>query len=254
MEKKVKDKGDASVAEKQVSEAGSQASVVSKQTSETRSQTTVRDVDNTGLANVVKERATSVVDGSGGQTVPEPKTKGEQPSVATAKGDVITSISGGPLPPAAMVKEDVITSTKGSRPPAAGEKGGSTDKVATVRSISNENGGKTSTGPSKDGSNRAIVEVLDRVDTPQFTTSAMVNGDGNGGRNISVVGGRNVRSGSRNAAVNGVSEAVAFSVLPDGERNDERPCECPECRKKPRRSSSSKHCNTWLLLILFKSY
>lgn len=92
----------------------------------------------------------------------------------------------------------------------------------TERSTSRE-GGKT----GQPNSGRAIVEVLDRVDTPQL--SATVDGDGDVGVGV-VTGGRNF-----------VGEPTAFSVLPDAGREDDRPCECPDCRKrKPSRSTSSK--------------
>lgn len=217
-----------SVAGLQVPLVGSQSPLAGKQPSVAGSQAMVRDEGDIGVANVVKERAAPAVDDTGsGQPLPGQKTKGvPSRSVATVKGDVTAS-------------------TKGVRPPVAGVKRGSTDKVATAaRTTCNESGGKTSTGPSKDGTNRAIVEVLDRVDTPQSSsTFAVVDGDRAGGQNVAVGGSRNLGGGSRNVAnVNDVGEVTAFSVLPDEERNDDRPCECPNCRKKPMRSSSSKHC------------
>lgn len=217
-----------SVAGGQASVAGSQVPPVGRQASVAGSQATARDEDEISGVSVSKERAPSIADDSGGQRVPEPTTvSGPQPPVATA-----------------AAKGDTTISTKGGRPPAARAKGGSTDKGTAVRSTSNESGGKASTGFSKDGTSKAIVEVLDRVDTPQFlSTSAAVVGDGGGGRNVAVGGSRNVGGGSRNVAVNDESEAIAFSVLPDGERNDDRPCECPDCRKKPKWSSSSKCCD-----------
>lgn len=94
------------------------------------------------------------------------------------------------------------------------------DKVAVERSTDRE-GGKTLTGQSKKRttSSRAIVEVLDRVDTP--LTSAEI---GDGGANGNEV----------------IGDATAFSVLPDAGRDEQRPCKCPECRKKPPRPSMSK--------------
>lgn len=91
------------------------------------------------------------------------------------------------------------------------------------RSTSREGGKTPTTGQPNSG--RAIVEVLDRVDTPQASATA----DGDVGVGV-VVGGRNF-----------VGEPTAFSVLPDAGREDDRPCECPDCcKRKPSRSTSSK--------------
>jgi len=98
-------------------------------------------------------------------------------------------------------------------------------KKGTVpeRSTSRE-GGKTPT-MGQPNSGRAIVEVLDRVDTPQLSATA----DGDVGVGV-VGGGRNF-----------VGEPTAFSVLPDAGREDEKPCGCPDCcKRKPSRSTSSK--------------
>jgi len=95
----------------------------------------------------------------------------------------------------------------------------------TERSTSREGGKTPMTGQPNSG--RAIVEVLDRVDTPQL--SATVDGDGDVGVGV-VVGGRNF-----------VGEPTAFSVLPDAGLQDDGPCECPDCcKRKPSRSTSSK--------------
>ncbi|XP_026818588.1 uncharacterized protein LOC113557326 [Rhopalosiphum maidis] len=103
--------------------------------------------------------------------------------------------------------------------------GATTKGSVAARSTSREGGKMPTTGQPNSG--RAIVEVLDRVDTPQLSTT--VDGDGDVGVGV-VVGGRNFGG-----------EPTAFSVLPDSGRDDERPCECPNCcRRKPLRSTSKK--------------
>ncbi|XP_050438356.1 uncharacterized protein LOC126844301 isoform X2 [Adelges cooleyi] len=69
-------------------------------------------------------------------------------------------------------------------------------------------------GPVAVQYNKAIVEVLDRVDTPE-----MANRQGDNGRNS--------------------LQATAFSVLPpDDVEPTEKPCLCPDCRKKTRKAKS----------------
>lgn len=98
-----------------------------------------------------------------------------------------------------------------------------TAKGSVAERSTSHKGGKTPTTGQPNGT-RAIVEVLDRVDTPQL--SATVDGDAGVGVDV---GGRNF-----------VGEPTAFSVLPDAGLADDRPCECPNCRRKPSRSTSSK--------------
>lgn len=99
-----------------------------------------------------------------------------------------------------------------------------TEKESVAKRSTSREGGKTPT-TGQINSSRAIVEVLDRVDTPQLSTAV----DGVVGAGV-VVGGRNFGG-----------EPTAFSVLPDSGRDDERPCECPDCcRRKPLRSTSSE--------------
>jgi len=124
---------------------------------------------------------------------------------------------------------DGASVSKSGAPTSTAKKGGEATVAAkgnmAERSTSRE-GGKTPTKGQPD-SGRAIVEVLDRVDTPQL--SATVDGDGDVGVGV-VVGSRNF-----------VGEPTAFSVLPDAGREDDRPCECPNCcKRKPSRSTSSK--------------
>lgn len=119
--------------------------------------------------------------------------------------------------------------TKSGAPTLAAKKGGEATLTAkgnvAERSTSREEG-KTPTKNQPD-SGRAIVKVLDRVDTPQL--SATVVGDGDVGVGV-VGGGRNF-----------IGEQTAFSVLPDAGLEDDRPCECPDCcKRKPSRSTSSE--------------
>lgn len=71
--------------------------------------------------------------------------------------------------------------------------------------------GRSTASTHEAGQNKAIVEVFDRVNTPELLSSS--------------------------AAIGG-EQTAAFSVLPDGEK----PCECPDCRTKPTKkpSTSSK--------------
>jgi len=119
--------------------------------------------------------------------------------------------------------------TKTGAPTLTTKKGGEATMTAkgnlAERSTSREGGKTPMKGQSDSG--RAIVEVLDRVETPQL--SATVDGDVEVGVGV-VVGSRNF-----------VGEQTAFSVLPDAGREDDRPCECPDCcKRKPSRSTSSK--------------
>ncbi|XP_060857415.1 LOW QUALITY PROTEIN: uncharacterized protein LOC132934999 [Metopolophium dirhodum] len=119
--------------------------------------------------------------------------------------------------------------TKSGAPTLTAKKGGEatvTEKGNVAERSTSREGGKTPMKGQPD-SGRAIVEVLDRVDTPQL--SATVDGDGDVGVGV-VVGSRNF-----------VGEPTAFSVLPDAGREDDRPCECPDCcKRKPSRSTSKK--------------
>lgn len=134
------------------------------------------------------------------QPQPPPQPHQPQPQPPTVQ----TTMNGGPPTTAALSK----------RAPA--------DRVTVKRSKSNVDG-KTLTGRSNNC--KAIVEVLDRVDTPQLsaTSATVVSGTG----------------GDRNADES-AGKPTAFSVLPTGGRDDDRACECPNCRKKPSRTNSSK--------------
>ncbi|KAE9524030.1 hypothetical protein AGLY_015677 [Aphis glycines] len=113
-----------------------------------------------------------------------------------------------------------VATTKGGETKVKNSATTVTAKENEAKRLTSREGGKTST-TGQINSSRAIVEVLDRVDTPQLSTA--VDGDGD-------VGGRNFGG-----------EPTAFSVLPDSGRDDERPCECPNCcRRKPLRSTSKK--------------
>ncbi|XP_050061622.1 uncharacterized protein LOC114130078 [Aphis gossypii] len=115
-----------------------------------------------------------------------------------------------------------VATTKGGETKVKSSATTVTAKESVAKRLTSREGGKTPT-TGQINSSRAIVEVLDRVDTPQLSTA--VDGDGDGD-----VGGRNFGG-----------EPTAFSVLPDSGRDDERPCECPNCcRRKPLRSTSKK--------------
>lgn len=115
-----------------------------------------------------------------------------------------------------------VATTKGGETKVKSSATTVTAKESVAKRLTSREGGKTPT-TAQINSSRAIVEVLDRVDTPQLSTA--VDGDGDGD-----VGGRNFGG-----------EPTAFSVLPDSGRDDERPCECPNCcRRKPLRSTSSE--------------
>jgi len=93
--------------------------------------------------------------------------------------------------------------TVGSGPPPAPSKA-EIDKKTDV--------GRSTASTREGGYNKAIVEVFDRVNTPELLSST--------------------------AAIGG-EPTTAFSVLPDSEK----PCECPDCRTKPtKKSSTSKSC------------
>jgi len=130
--------------------------------------------------------------------------------------------------------------TKSGAPTSTAKKGGEatvTEKGNVAERSTSREGGKTPMKGQPD-SGRAIVEVLDRVDTPQL--SATVDGDGDVGVGV-VVGSRNF-----------VGEPTAFSVLPDAGREDDRPCECPDCcKRKPSRSTSSKSFIFLIKMILY---
>ncbi|VVC29519.1 Hypothetical protein CINCED_3A023948 [Cinara cedri] len=111
-----------------------------------------------------------------------------------------------------MIEGPPTTVTISKRTPA--------DRVPVKRSVSNVDG-KTSTGRSINC--KAIVEVLDRVNTPQLTP-VMVGGAA-GDRNTEEIAGK----------------LTAFSVLPTEGRDDDRTCECPNCRKKSLQSISKKN-------------
>jgi len=116
--------------------------------------------------------------------------------------------------------------TKGGETTVKSDAATVTAKESVAKRSTSREGGKTPT-TGQINSSRAIVEVLDRVDTPQLSTA--VDGDGDVGAGVDV-GGRNFGG-----------EPTAFSVLPDSGRNGERPCECPNCcRRKPLRSTSSE--------------
>lgn len=124
----------------------------------------------------------------------------------------------------------VTTATKGSA---------AADKTAVGRTTSTE-GGKSSKTVGG-GGGRAIVEILDRVDTPPRPPSVAVAGDDEDG------GGRIDDGGAGYVP-------VAFSVLPNRGRDDAAlPCDCPDCVKKPKtkRSSSSKSPFAALSLVCF---
>lgn len=114
---------------------------------------------------------------------------------------------------------DTLKTANKRGPPTT--KSGASNKNGVEPSTSNEGGKSANFGT------RAIVEVLDRVDTPQpALTSATVD----------------------------IGETTAFSVLPDeGQHDDEKFCECPSCQKKPSRSSSSKHYKVMSLCLLYGS-
>jgi len=130
--------------------------------------------------------------------------------------------------------------TKSGAPTSTAKKGGEatvTEKENVAERSTSREGGKTPMKGQPDNG-RAIVEVLDRVDTPQL--SATVDGDGDVGVGV-VVGSRNF-----------VGEPTAFSVLPDAGREDDRPCECPDCcKRKPSRSTSSKSFIFLIKMILY---
>lgn len=100
-----------------------------------------------------------------------------------------------------------------------------TDKFVVKRSKSN-----VDNRMSMDRSNtsKAIVEVLDRVDTPQLSSASATVGSSDNGDN-----------GNKNTDEN-AGRPIAFSVLPTGGQDDDKACECPNCRKKPLQSTSSK--------------
>lgn len=118
--------------------------------------------------------------------------------------------------------------------------GAGAGKASVGRSTSTE-GGKSSTGPSKTvggggGGGRAIVEILDRVDTPPQPSSVTVAADDGGGRIDDDGGG---------------DEPVAFSVLPNrGQDDAPLPCECPDCVKKPKTKRSSTSKSSFVMYIL----
>lgn len=70
------------------------------------------------------------------------------------------------------------------------------------------------------------------------------NAVGRDGRNLADAGGGY-------AAADVAVEPTAFSVLPDDDsgavRDDPKPCDCPDCRKKPLRLSSKCDINIILL-------
>lgn len=112
------------------------------------------------------------------------------------------------------IVENVGSGIHGTQPVAA--RGGSAEKIAAEQLTVRE-GGKTPTGQLPKKSNvgdRAIVQVLDRVNTPPTESQFASAADG----------------------YNSVASTTAFSVLPDAERS----CKCPECREKFPRSSLSK--------------
>lgn len=128
--------------------------------------------------------------------------------------------------PSVQMKNDASTLKvkKGGEATVKGGAAAVTKKGNVPERSTSREGGKTPT-TDQPNSGRAIVEVLDRVDTPQ----ALATADGDVGVGV-VVGGRNF-----------VGEPTAFSVLPDAGREDDRPCECPDCcKRKPSRSTSSK--------------
>lgn len=130
---------------------------------------------------------------------PQPQSQSQPPQTATAQ----TTMNG-----------VGATTTVSKRAPA--------DRVTVKRSKSYVDGKTLTCRPNN--CSRAIVEVLDRVDTPQMSsTSAMVDG-----------------GGDRNAEESAVNRPTAFSIIPTEGRDDDRTCECPNCRKKPSRSTSSK--------------
>lgn len=113
---------------------------------------------------------------------------------------------------------DTLPTTKKRNPPTTKCSTTKTDKMIAERLPIHEDG-NPALGQSKNCNTRAIVEVLDRVDTPQLApTSIKVVGD-----------------------VGSSGEPTAFSVLPnEGQYEDKMLCECFECRKNSFRSSSSK--------------
>lgn len=130
---------------------------------------------------------------------PEPQLQSQPPQPATAQ----TTMNG-----------VGATTTVSKRAP--------TDRVAVKRSKSYVDGKTLTSRPNN--CRRAIVEVLDRVDTPQMSSASAMVDDGV----------------NRNAEESAVSRPTAFSIIPTGGRDDDRTCECPNCRKKPSRSTSSK--------------
>lgn len=91
------------------------------------------------------------------------------------------------------------------------------DKIVLERLTVHENENSASAHQSNNYSTKAIVEVLDRVDTPQTSSIKVVGGIDNNG------------------------EPTAFSVLPnEGRYEDQKQCECFECCKNTFRTSSSK--------------
>jgi len=143
----------------------------------------------------------------------------------TTDGPSSVTKSGAATDGPSVTKSGAATSTVTKGGETTVKSGATAKGSVAARSTSREGGKMPTTGQPNSG--RAIVEVLDRVDTPQLSTT--VDGDGDVGVGV-VAGGRNFGS-----------EPTAFSVLPDSGRDDERPCECPNCcRRKPLRSTSSK--------------
>lgn len=96
------------------------------------------------------------------------------------------------------------------------------EKIAAERTTTVREGGKEPTGQSKKLNNRAIVQVLDSVDTPQ-SHFVSENCDDSGGNRPSVV-----------------EPTTAFSVLPDVAGDGGQHCNCPSCHENSSRTSSSK--------------
>lgn len=175
----------------------------------------VKFIDDTGYGRTVVTRAGEENHRNGRRTT-SVAAGGTETAVAaeTVRGK---TDSGGPVT-VGKARDEKLTTAQDDRgcPPSAvtTRVTCSEDKHDVQRSTSRD-GGKTPTGQSKNG-NRAIVEVLDRVHTPQPSS------------NLAAAGG-------------GYADGTAFSVLPDDEKSVERACACPECRKKIPRSSSSKY-------------